>query len=154
MPNNRYWQWAVVVKGPPPLVHLWQNPESIRDVNISNAKLAQEAPLWCLVAGVGVSLWAILTAPHPSLRLPGNTALRNHRSDASPATGPFSGGCQAVRGGGLLRACRTARASESPESGFFARPVIQTSTDSWMCRLVFRACARATPRAGSSSRTA
>jgi integrase len=36
--------------GAPRLVHVWQNPESIRDDDIFNAKLVQEARLWRLEA--------------------------------------------------------------------------------------------------------
>lgn len=63
--NNRFFSYAVAVKGPPPLVHLWQNLESIRDDNIFYAMLAQEARLCGLVAPVGVSLWPVMSAPHP-----------------------------------------------------------------------------------------
>ena len=109
---------AVHVVEHPPLVRLWQNPLSIRNDDIVDMKLVQEARLWRLVAA-GDSLWAVLNAPHASHRLPGRSAQTTHQPDASLATGPFTGGCQARRGGGLLRACPKAKGARGPqERGF------------------------------------
>ena len=126
----------MAVKGPPPLAHLWQSPESIRNCDIVQFEPIQEAPLWCFVRAIGLRLWSVLTVQHPSHRLPGNRALRNHRPDASLATGPFTGGCQAPRGGGLLRACPKARLKSPPRAGFLPVQRFRSETYSGTRRCV------------------
>jgi hypothetical protein len=103
---------AVYVVEHPPLVRLWQNPAPIHDVDIFSTKLIQGARLTGLA--IGVSLWTVLSKQHPSHRLPGDRPLRTHQPDASLATGPFTGRCQAQRGGGLLRACPKVEGARDP----------------------------------------
>ena len=76
----------------PPLVHFWQNRESIQFNDIFHTKLAQEARLYSLVAAVEERLWTVFSLPHRSVS-PGDRARRNYQPDASLATGPFTGGC-------------------------------------------------------------
>jgi hypothetical protein len=134
----------VAVKGPPPLVHPCQNPGSIRDDYILQTRITQEAQLGCFVAAVKVeSVSVVLPAPYPCHRLPGNGALRNSRPDASLATGPFTGGCQAQRGGGLLRACPKAKGAGGPRE----RGLLLFSEQKYLCVLQRHSIADFVPRA-------
>ena len=104
-----------------PLGSLAPDTKAIDDVHIEQTRLGPEMGprSWRMQSGRAN---CVLAGAHRiALVDTGHGAQTDHWPDASLATGPFPGGCQAQRGGGLWRAGSWSCALEAPKRGFELR---------------------------------